>query len=324
MRMEVKQAALQGHKTFAVNRSAIERRSFKYSENNELQLLNGRINVRLGHFNCNEGSDVSPEWHFAERRVASVVYEIDRAQHAGDDEMDQQRIKPDEATPKPSRTEVYPALVLHQCNEDWARSEMFNVLHEWAVRFNVQFKLNVPQITLGVDRLRADVGAHFRYGHNAFGLKGEIILNALYLDQPLWWQLGVLLHELLHGWQQAHGTVDFKHFNYHNREFRLKALRLGLIVDRYGFQEYLSESPFVGLLRRHDVEVPDFTAEEDESHAGLSGRAAVTGSAASPKPALLSGNSKLKKWTCGCTNVRVAVADFHAQCLKCGKLFVQQ
>jgi len=33
------------------------------------------------------------------------------------------------------------------------------------------------------------------------------------------------------------------------------------------------------------------------------------------------GESKLEKWTCGCTYVRVAVADFQALCLKCGKVF---
>ena len=33
------------------------------------------------------------------------------------------------------------------------------------------------------------------------------------------------------------------------------------------------------------------------------------------------GKSKLKKWTCGCTNVRVAVKEFEAKCLKCGNEF---
>ena len=36
------------------------------------------------------------------------------------------------------------------------------------------------------------------------------------------------------------------------------------------------------------------------------------------------GTSKLKKWTCSClrpVNVRVAVDDFHAKCLRCGGLF---
>ena len=35
----------------------------------------------------------------------------------------------------------------------------------------------------------------------------------------------------------------------------------------------------------------------------------------------VSSKSKLKKWTCGCTNVRVAVSDFRARCLKCGNEF---
>jgi hypothetical protein len=33
------------------------------------------------------------------------------------------------------------------------------------------------------------------------------------------------------------------------------------------------------------------------------------------------GNSKFKKWTCGCTNVRVAVKDFETKCLKCCREF---
>ena len=33
---------------------------------------------------------------------------------------------------------------------------------------------------------------------------------------------------------------------------------------------------------------------------------------------------KLKKWSCGCQNVRVAIADFSATCNKCGNEFIQQ
>jgi hypothetical protein len=33
------------------------------------------------------------------------------------------------------------------------------------------------------------------------------------------------------------------------------------------------------------------------------------------------GKSKLKKWSCGCTNIRVAVKEFEAKCLKCGNVF---
>src|SRR5207249_1137285 len=37
--------------------------------------------------------------------------------------------------------------------------------------------------------------------------------------------------------------------------------------------------------------------------------------------------SKLKKWSCGCAtpvNARIAIDDFHAQCLKCRRLFARQ
>jgi hypothetical protein len=33
------------------------------------------------------------------------------------------------------------------------------------------------------------------------------------------------------------------------------------------------------------------------------------------------GRSSLHKWSCGCQNVRVGTAGFHAQCLKCGNVF---
>jgi hypothetical protein len=39
-----------------------------------------------------------------------------------------------------------------------------------------------------------------------------------------------------------------------------------------------------------------------------------------PKPKL-KGTSKLKKWTCGCTNLRVGIKDLMAMCLKCGNRF---
>lgn len=76
---------------------------------------------------------------------------------------------------------------------------------------------------------------------------------------------------------------------------------MGLIVDQRGHTQYAPDSPFTRLLERHGVHLPPLA-----------------------KSVVLErkrGESKLKKWTCGCTNVRVAVADFQALCLKCGKVF---
>jgi hypothetical protein len=39
-------------------------------------------------------------------------------------------------------------------------------------------------------------------------------------------------------------------------------------------------------------------------------------------PSRKPGHSTLKKWSCGCTNARVAVPDFAAVCLRCDNRFV--
>lgn len=196
---------------------------------------------------------------------------------------------------------IYAELAGHQRTEDWAGQLLMAELLRWAERFNFEFKLEVPEYALRVDRLHVRRYGHFRYGHNGFGLRGEVALNLLYMSgrRPDWQVLGTLLHELLHAWQQAHGKPAKGY--YHNRQFRAKALEFGLIVDERGVTEYANDSPFQTLLRLHGVEIPDF--EE------------------TPPRARRAGDSKLKKWCCGCTNVRVAVSDFQARCLKCGDLF---
>ncbi len=197
--------------------------------------------------------------------------------------------------------DVYDILAQHQRHEEWNRRELMADLQTWANRFVVEFKLDIPEVVLCVDVLPSSRYGHFRYGHNGFGLKGEIALNARYLtpNVPKWEVLGTLAHELLHAWQQAHGTPGKR--NYHNSEFREKAIELGLVVDRRGVTGYTADSPFKNLLRHFGVVVPE--------HEVL------------PPGRRQPGQSKLKKWSCGCTNVRVAVADFRARCLKCGRDF---
>src|SRR5581483_10825801 len=120
---------------------------------------------------------------------------------------------------------------------------------------------------------------HFRYGHNGFALKGEIIINDRHLNNRQGWEtLGTLLHELIHAWQQAHGKPG--RGNYHNQQFREKAARYGLIVDHRGYTDYEPDSPFTRLLAEHGVNVPPL-----EKPTAQPGRSACT--------------SRLKKWSCG-------------------------
>jgi hypothetical protein len=196
---------------------------------------------------------------------------------------------------------IYSALAKHQRAEAWGGQEMIANLQMWAARFIVEFKLAIGDIALCIDQLPSSRYGHFRHGHNGFGLRGEIAINSRYLTdtRELWEVLGTLLHELLHAWQETHGTPGKR--NHHNAEFQAKARELGLIIDRRGVTGYAANSPFKEFLRQCGVSVP---AHE------------IKAPAARPR-----GDSKLKKWSCRCTIARVAVADFRARCLKCGNEF---
>jgi hypothetical protein len=196
---------------------------------------------------------------------------------------------------------IYSALARHQRDEAWGGQEMIANLQTWADRFIVEFKLDIGDIALCIDQLPSSRYGHFRHGHNGFGLRGEIAINSRYLTgkRQLWEVLGTLLHELLHAWQETHGRPGKR--NHHNAELQAKARELGLIIDRRGVTGYAANSPFKSFLRQCGVSVPDYEVK--------------------PPAARPRGDSKLKKWSCGCTTPRVAVADFQARCLKCGNEF---
>ncbi len=211
-----------------------------------------------------------------------------------------------DATSLDSGRAIYGELAVHQRLEPWFGQELIALLQLWEGRFKAEFKLDIPAIVLCLEKLPRNRYAHFRHGHNGFGLRGEIAFNTLYLngERDLWEILGTLLHELLHAWQQAHGTPGKR--NHHNAEFRQKAWELGLIIDRRGVTGYRASSPFKTLLRCSGIDTPSeqFTL----------------------RPGKAKGSFKLKKWSCACrpaVNVRVAVAHFRARCLNCGSEFVR-
>jgi hypothetical protein len=79
-------------------------------------------------------------------------------------------------------------------------------------------------------------------------------------------------------------------------------MELGIPSSEYGATMGYRD-PFVALLREHGVD------------------AETTIGRVVPLLIPIQGKSKLKKWSCGCTNVRVAVQDFWAKCLKCENEF---
>jgi hypothetical protein len=140
-------------------------------------------------------------------------------------------------------------------------------------------------------------------GRNTIGVRENINLNRVPLSNPFWEILATLLHEMCHSWQYYYGKPSKSWF--HNKEFQLKMLEFGIVINNKGTHVKVGD-PFMFILKKHGV--------------SLDGRA-IDGIITIPPKAKPKGKSKLKKWTCGCKNIRVAVADFQAKCLKCGNQF---
>lgn len=195
---------------------------------------------------------------------------------------------------------IYRHLAAHQTTADgWPLRDLFEKLHDWAGLFITEFKLGLEEYAVAVEPLPCHVLGSFRCGYDGRGLKASITLNLLYVlpprPRPFWDTLGTLLHELLHAWQEVYGTRGKG--NYHNKEFRDRAFECGLLIDQHGHQNYVPQGRFLRFLEERGVEVPVIDP---------------------PKPApRRTGSSKLKKWSCRCTNVRVARKDFSATCNHC-------
>jgi hypothetical protein len=193
------------------------------------------------------------------------------------------------------------ALKTHAISvEDWQFRALSELLHAWAAKFNIEFKLDVETPVIQIDRTRRRILGWYRRGRNGLGLRHEIMVNSQHLSRPPALVLETLLHELLHQWQDLHGKSGKG--NFHNLQFRQKAASLGLIVSHKGHSLGVKPGFFTELLARGGVDISVFppVALQNQGH--------------------LRGNSKMRKWSCRCTNVRAAVI-LEARCLKCGELF---
>jgi len=197
----------------------------------------------------------------------------------------------------------------HQVSvSDWQYRAALEDLHTWAERLILEFKLQTTTPAIMVEDLRGGVRGHHRRGRNGLGLRHEIVIGKDHLRTDEHWQvIGTLAHELLHAEQENVGKPGRR--NYHNKQLRERAKGFGLIVDERGYQQYAqAPTAFLSLLDRFGVKTP----------------------ALPPTTYLVrsKGNSKLKPWICGCKprpiHVQVAVQDFQAQCLKCGRIFIRK
>lgn len=158
---------------------------------------------------------------------------------------------------------------------------------------------DAPEITLSVDKNNKKQLGHYKIGRDGLGLKWRISMNVLHLGAPKANIISVLLHEVLHAVQYQSSKPGKG--NHHNVEFVEWCERLGIPTNAKGH--------CLGIK-------PDGLFAEYAKRHGLDGKFEFRKNDL-PKPK----GSKLKKWTCGCTNVRVAIDDFQATCNKCGNDF---
>jgi hypothetical protein len=123
-----------------------------------------------------------------------------------------------------------------------------------------------------------------------------------------------LIHEMVHYRNFSEGIRDCSSNQYHNIKFKKRCEEFGLsceLVSKYGYaQTSLSDS----LREWCETEFADIPDEVFEL--------ARLPETIDPKTGKKKGKAptKMRKWTCGCTNVRCAV-QLDASCDRCGNVF---
>ena len=192
---------------------------------------------------------------------------------------------------------------------EWKYNELVWELRWWIDFFNLAFFRDepVPIPVLTFEKGRVNTLGSYRIGMNDWAVRNQINLNKLYINRPLWETLATLLHELVHSWEYQYVEKRKRTKNwYHPKSFRFKMMEFGINTNDKGMHCGVGD-PFKFLLEKHGV---DFSMLEPAGKLWIG-----------PKMTIKKGKSKLRKWTCGCTNVRVAIKDFQAECLKCGNRF---
>jgi hypothetical protein len=189
---------------------------------------------------------------------------------------------------------------------DCSLQDLADNLYLWTNLFNTEFFKDQPVAVpvISFERTRMTSVDLYVPGRNLMGSLESINIGQAQLDGPLWGILVALLHDLCHLWQKLYGNPSNSWF--HNKEFLQKMLSFGVLVDSKGCHLGVGD-PFVSLLEKQGIQF-----DEDRNSEG------IIGIPIRPKT---KGNSKLKKWTCGCTNIRVAVPNLRALCLKCNREF---
>jgi hypothetical protein len=186
---------------------------------------------------------------------------------------------------------------------------METYLRIWIEVFNAHFFKGQPVIIdeLAFEKLRIDTLGTYKVLYNDSKPRARVYLNSAHENLDMSDTLQVLIHQMVH----VHETIYIngnkpKYTWYHSKAFRDKMESIGIITDPKGCHLAVRD-PFRQLLMQHGITFRH--GKEENGMLILHPR---------PKPR---GRSRLRKWSCGCTNVRVGKAEFEATCDICSNKF---
>jgi len=190
-----------------------------------------------------------------------------------------------------------------------AVSEAHKRLYPWCDRLRrlvaQHSQIDLPEVVIGTACLRRTLLGVYIIGRDELQLVGKVIINERYLDVlPLCWNLETLCHEVLHFAEELAGKMSHStRSSYHTAWYRALAEQIGIPCTREGMSAsnvLRADTPFGRLLVRHHVRLERMSE--------------------GPEKFVDPPISTTSRWTCGCTNVRAAVA-LRARCLKCSRRF---
>ena len=194
----------------------------------------------------------------------------------------------------------------HATVADWEHAEILRELGVWYARLNGEFFANaLPPAAISVGRSRKETLGWYLPVRDPLGLRFRININELYIGSPLALILGILLHEGLHLEEDVRRHRQ-RAGSYHSSWFRKRAAELGIPTDEGGHWRGIEPGGrFAALLKRHGVALDEQIA-----------------SSSPPETRGTPGGSRLAKWSCGCTNVRVSSGvELMANCDRCERKF---
>jgi hypothetical protein len=182
----------------------------------------------------------------------------------------------------------------------------------------------VPEFILSVDKNNVKQLAHYKVGRDSLGLAWRIEYNLLHLGRSEPEIFGTLVHEVFHGLQHALGTKTMTSAH-HDQQFVGWCNHAGNETNERGIDMGIRPgSPIVKYMRKSmKLKLKTGKAKTAKDGAVLVAKPLVGPTpfippVALPKPA----GTKMHRWACDCTNIRVAIEDFEATCNSCGADFV--